>query len=104
MRMIYAAVAALYAALALWAIPANAQQGNSAEHATVAAHLAERYGETRQAIGLASNGTIVEVWANLETGTWSITVSVPGDLTCLVAEGSAYDQLSEALPPGGNPT
>ena len=44
----------------------------------VVTRLAERYGESRQSIGLAANNSVVEVFASLETGTWTITVTSPG--------------------------
>ncbi len=76
---------------------AFAQQANCASHATVAARLAETYGENRQAMGLASNNTVVEVFASTQTGTWTITVTVPGGPTCLVAAGLGIQLLEEDL-------
>lgn len=69
-----------------------------ADHATVVERLATGYGETRQSIGLGSNNEVVEVFASLETGTWTIAVTPAGGLTCLVASGEAFQQLTEALP------
>jgi hypothetical protein len=64
--------------------------------------LAERYGETRQSIGLGNNNQVVEVFASLETGTWTITVTLPDGMTCLVASGQAYESLAEPLPAPGS--
>lgn len=58
--------------------------------------LASAYGETRQSIGLGTNNQVVEVFASLETGTWTITVTNPRGLTCLVASGRAFESLREA--------
>lgn len=60
--------------------------------------LATTYGETRQSIGLGANNHMVEVFASDETGSWTITVTRPGGITCLVASGQAFETLSEALP------
>jgi hypothetical protein len=79
---------------------ANAQ-APCADHATVVARLAERYGETRQSIGLAADSTVLEVFASRETGTWTITVTQPGGPTCLVASGHAFETLAETLPAPG---
>lgn len=72
-------------------------QGNQtcAERARVIAHLAEGYGESRQSIGLGANNSVVEVFASLETGTWTITVTMPNGITCLVASGQSFEHLSE---------
>ena len=64
--------------------------------------LADRYGESRQSIGLGANNAVVEVFASSETGTWTITVTTPQGLTCLVASGQAFEALAEALPKPGS--
>lgn len=87
------------ACLGLTAAPAQAA-GNCAPHATVVERLAERYGETRQSIGLGSNNQLVEVFASRESGSWTITVTTPAGITCLVASGQAYETLDAALPMG----
>jgi len=64
--------------------------------------LAEGYGETRQSIGLGANNAVVEVFASDDTGTWTITVTNPSGVTCLVASGQAFEELAEVLPAKGN--
>ncbi len=76
-------------------------QSNCGERDHVVARLAEGYGETRQAIALAANNAVVEVFASIETGTWTITATMPGGPTCLVASGDAYEALAESLPVPG---
>jgi len=78
-----------------------AQQGNCAPRDVVLQRLAEGYGETRQAIGLGGNNAVVEVFAS-EAGSWTITVTLPNGVTCLIASGQAYEQLAEALPAKGD--
>ncbi|SLN23109.1 hypothetical protein [Roseisalinus antarcticus] len=85
-------------ALMLAAHAASAQSRNCAEHSQVVERLADRWGESRQSMGLAANNSVIEVFASLETGTWTITVTEPGGPTCLVASGQAYQVLAEALP------
>lgn len=85
-------------AMLLAANHANAQARNCAEHGTVVARLAEHYGESRQSIGLGHDNTLVEVFASMDTGSWTITVTTPGGPTCLVAAGQAFQQLNDALP------
>lgn len=79
---------------------ANAQ-APCADHATVVERLAAGYGETRQAIALAANNAVLEVFASMETGSWTITVTEPGGPTCLVASGHAFENLAESLPRPG---
>ena len=97
-----AKIAALATALACgMASTAMAQTQNCAKRDSVLERLAERYGESRQSIGMAPQGRVVEVFASLETGTWTITVTMPNGVTCLVASGQSYEALDEPLLPTG---
>ena len=85
-------------ALAALCACAPAHAAPCADRNTVIARLTDHYGETVQSIGLASNNGILEVHASRETGTWTITVTLPNGMTCMVASGEAYEFV--ALPPG----
>ena len=74
---------------------------NCAPREAVVKRLAEGYGETRQSIGLGANNAVVEVFASTETGSWTITVTQPGGLTCLVASGQSFETVAENLPVKG---
>ena len=92
----------LAASLILCATTATAQQGmrNCAPRQAVLDRLNEGYGETRQSVGLGANNQVVEFFAADDTGTWTITVTMPNGLTCLVASGQAFEVLSEVLEQG----
>uniref|UniRef100_A0AAU7VGI1 Lipoprotein n=1 Tax=Dinoroseobacter phage vB_DshS_R26L TaxID=3161158 RepID=A0AAU7VGI1_9CAUD len=80
-------------------------QGNCAPRDMVVERLNEKYSETRQSIGLAANNAVVETWASLESGTWTITVTTANGMTCLVASGQAFETVTEELPvTEGDPT
>ena len=98
--MKFLATAALAVSLAM---PAWAQQSrNCGPRDLVVKRLAEGFGETRQSMGLGANNAIVEVFASEESGTWTITVTSPNGMTCLVASGQAFERISEELPARGN--
>lgn len=78
--------------------PVAAETRNCAPRDAVVERLAERYGESRQSIGLGANNAVVEVFASPETGTWTITVTMPTGVSCLVASGQAYEMVADALP------
>ena len=85
--------------MALAATQVSAQQmRNCAPRQVVVERLAGGYGETRQSIGLGAQGAVVEVFASNETGTWTITVTAPTGVTCLVASGQSFEAVEEALP------
>jgi hypothetical protein len=61
----------------------------------VLALLADRYGETRRALGIAGDAAVMELFASDTTGTWSITMSLPDGRMCLMASGDGYDAVTE---------
>ena len=96
-------LAAGLGAMTLAATSVTAQQNrNCAPREVVVERLAGGYGETRQSIGLGAQGAVVEVFASTDTGTWTITVTSPNGVTCLVASGQSFETLAEALPAEGN--
>ena len=76
---------------------AFSQSANCAERGAIITQLAQKYGETRQSMGLAANNSVLEVFASDETGTWTITVTTTSGRTCVVASGQAFEELAERL-------
>ncbi|ABV94608.1 conserved hypothetical protein [Dinoroseobacter shibae DFL 12 = DSM 16493] len=62
-----------------------------AEREKVVQRLTTNYGETVQSMGLGANNGVMEVFASEETGTWTITVTMPNGQTCLIASGQAFE-------------
>lgn len=91
----------LFAALSAAAAPAAAAP-QCAPRPQVLEILADRYGEGRRAIGMAADGSVMEIFAST-SGTWSLTVTLPDGRTCLVASGSAFESMDET-PPAGIPS
>lgn len=87
-------------AFALIASPALAEP-NCAPRDIVLSHLADRFGEGRRAVGLAGPDRVMELFASEETGTWTVTVTLPNGVTCLVVAGEAFEALEEAASPVG---
>ncbi|WP_109313002.1 hypothetical protein [Ruegeria sp. AU67] len=77
----------------------QAHARNCAPRDEVIKRLTETYGETRQGIGIARQGAVMELYASDQSGSWTITVTLPDGMTCLVASGQAYEMTAEALPP-----
>jgi hypothetical protein len=82
----------------LLAAPASAQQNGArcAPRDNVVAYLATRYGESRQSVGIAAGNAVMELYASGETGTWTVTVTMPDGMMCLVASGSSFETVAEA--------
>ncbi len=87
--------------LAATQLPAQSAR-HCAPRDVVVERLAEKYGESRQSIGLGGNNSLVEVFASPDTGSWTITMTMPNGVTCLMATGRAYETLADALPAKGD--
>ncbi|MEE9426882.1 MAG: hypothetical protein V3V25_01920 [Paracoccaceae bacterium] len=81
---------------------AFAQSARCADREIVVNRLAAKYGESRQSIGLGANNSVVEMFASVQTGTWTITVTMPTGQTCIVAAGRSFEALAEAPAIPGN--
>ena len=93
--------ALIIATAALAPLSAQAQGQNCGNRDLVVERLTNKYGESRQSIGMAPKGRVVEVFASQETGTWTITVTMPNGITCLVASGQSFENLDEPVAPAG---
>ncbi len=85
--------------MALAAQQVQAAGQNCAPREDVLTRLHETYGETRRGLGLARQGAVMELFASGESGSWTITVTLPNGITCLVTSGQAYEEVADALPP-----
>lgn len=87
----------LLAALII-ASPAYAQQ-NCNQRDVIVSQLQGKYGENRRSLGVSRRG-LIEVWASEETGSWTITVTTPHGMTCLIDAGEGFEET----PDQGTPT
>lgn len=71
-------------------------------HDTVAAELARQFSEQPHAIGLAQDATVMELYAS-DKGTWTLTVTLPNGMTCLVAAGDNFETVDPTRVAKGDP-
>lgn len=87
------------ALLALGAGTAVAQVQSCAPRERVIQELANRWGEAQVWRGLARNGAFVlEVFANPETGTWTVFTTVPSGVSCQRASGTGFEVVPFEAP------
>jgi len=55
--------------------------------------LSKRFNEAPVALGLAKNGSVIEVLTSDDGETWTIMVSQPNGPSCLVAVGEGWEEL-----------
>lgn len=84
----------------LFGAPAVAQS-QCAPHVDVVAGLAKGYGESLVATGMIDNRHIMQTFANLEKGTWTIIAVDVDGIACLVMSGAMYETREAVAVPGG---
>jgi hypothetical protein len=87
--------------IALLACTPNAEAretGACAARGEVIAKLAQRFGETLRSIGLQRAEGVVEVYASERTGTWTILVTRPDGMSCLLAAGELWEEEPTRAP------
>ena len=79
--------------LLLGAPPSASAQSACTTHAEVMKQLDSRFSETPVAMGLADNGGIVEVFSTKDGITWTMVLTTPNGMSCLIASGEAWENL-----------
>jgi hypothetical protein len=83
-------IAAVLIATSL-ALPASAQSV-CGERGKFLEHLGSNYQEGPVAMGLVSNGSVLEVLTS-EKGSWTIIVTQPDGKSCVVAAGESWENV-----------
>lgn len=105
---IYAAAIRVLIALIVTAWAVTAAQAQDAgptaglecnAHGTMVAMLHDLHRETRVAMAITSNDSLLETFASKGGATWTIVWTQPGGLSCIVAHGTDYNARSVPLDP-----
>lgn len=56
--------------------------------------LKRNYDEDVRLVAFASDGTLWEWVANSSTGTWTVIVTRPDKIACVLGEGTAWDEIT----------
>jgi hypothetical protein len=90
-------IACVAAAAALIAAPALAQSAGPGpacvKRADLIKHLEAKYHEAPAAVGIADNGALLEVFASKSGETWTVTVTMPNGISCMVASGQQWQDV-----------
>jgi hypothetical protein len=78
-------------ALTILAAPAAAQPIACAPHSAMTAYLSQSEGQSQQAVALERSGNLIETWADLETGRWTLVMVAPDGAACIVALGPLFE-------------
>ncbi len=97
-------VSVICIAVALAVMGATAAQAQGAQCAprdALLGQLAGTSGETQRGMGLVAQYQVMEIYAAEATGTWTIIVTRPDGLSCMIASGQGYEAVDGVLPPPG---
>lgn len=67
------------------------------ERKDVIDRLGQHYAEALSAVGITSNGGVVELLTSADGKTWTLIFTYPGGPSCLVAAGEGWQDLEPAL-------
>ena len=67
---------------------------NCAPQQNIIDYLQNKWGETVYSSGVDSNGYIMETTVNKKTGSWSIILTRPMSLTCIVGHGDGWKSIN----------
>ena len=76
--------------------PAHAFAGVCADREATKKLLAQRYDEQQVASGVTHSGGLFELFSNKSGSNWSVLLTRPNGLTCIVALGN--DLVADAIP------
>ena len=76
-----------------FSLPASAQQSVCGKRGDILKQLSIRYSEAPAAMGLASTGGMVEVLTSPAGGSWTIIMTMPNGMSCLVAAGENWESV-----------
>lgn len=72
------------------AVPSAQAQMVCGTRDNIIAQLEKKYGETRRSVGVQQGRGVIEVYASVETGSWTILVTDTRGKSCLMAAGEAF--------------
>jgi len=77
--------------------PVQAAEQACAPRASALNHLAKKYNEQPVAMGLANNGGVLEIISTAEGSTWTIILTMPNGVACMIATGESWSILPPPL-------
>jgi hypothetical protein len=92
----FKAMGAAVIVIAMSALPAAAGSPSCASRPELLKQLADKFHEQPAALGLTSNGSLIEVLTSDDGSTWTIMITQPKGPSCLVAAGASWEELKRA--------
>ena len=89
-------------AIVAFSWPAAGQQQNCGPTADALAALKKQYNEVPVGVGLSSDGTLLQLLTSKDGATWTVLMSSPNGVSCMVDDGENWQIMpSDAESEGG---
>ena len=59
--------------------------------------LRMEYYEAPRGLGMANDGNVIELLSSREGKTWTLLVTMPGGISCVIAAGESWEPLRQQL-------
>lgn len=80
------------------ASPAHAQSAMACQaRAKLVQTLEDRYKESLDSIGLQSPELLLEIWSAKETGSFTVLITKPNGISCVVASGKNWHKFNAVV-------
>lgn len=70
-----------------------------AERDSIIDKLKNKYGEAERGMGLSGSEAMIEIWSSEKTGTWTIVMTRPDGVSCVMAAGDSWTHVPEEKGP-----
>lgn len=77
-----------------------AEPASCAARERVLSHLQQTYREEPASMGLANNGGVIEVLRSQDRASFTIIITMPNGMSCMIAAGESWEDLPKALARG----
>lgn len=74
-----------------------------AERQALLTSLDREYKEAPKELGLANNGSVVELLTTRDGKTWTMLMTRPDGTACVIAAGEAWDKIPAQMAASGDP-
>ena len=85
------------AAPAVAQAPSDALQSACQTHDEIMQMLNQKFAETPTALGLQSNGHVIQVFASKDGTTWTVVTTRPDGVSCIVALGRHWEAVPDPV-------
>ncbi|MDH5410826.1 MAG: hypothetical protein OEY16_05510 [Alphaproteobacteria bacterium] len=83
--------------IALMASPASSEENVCGKRNDIISRLENGYQEFNSAMGVSTNGSLVELYTS-ENGTWTLMLTRPDGVSCLIAAGQNWEAFDAVTP------